>query len=68
MDYPILSDEKKEVAKAYGILSARGFSGRVTFYIGKDGKILAIDKKVNARNAGADVAKKLGELGVAKAK
>jgi len=56
------------VAKAYGILSSRGFSGRVTFYIGKDGKVLYVDKAVKAGNHGTDVAKKLGELGVARAK
>ena len=41
-----------------------GFAKRWTFYIGKDGKILAIDKDVKVDTAGADVAAKLGELGV----
>ncbi|GIW79081.1 MAG: hypothetical protein KatS3mg105_0888 [Gemmatales bacterium] len=64
LDYPILSDPTKEVAKAYGVLSPRGFSSRWTFYIGKDGKILFIDKNVKAGSHGADVAAKLKELGI----
>ncbi len=41
---------------------------RWTFYIDKDGVIKEIDKKVNAKDHGKDVAKKLDELGVAKKK
>ena len=48
-DYPILSDPGKKVAKAYGVVTAkRQFPFRWTFYIGKDGKILKIDKAVKA--------------------
>jgi peroxiredoxin Q/BCP len=36
----------------------------VTFYIGKDGKILFVDKGVKARSHGDDVVAKLAELGV----
>ena len=39
-------------------------SSRWTYYIGKDGKILHIDKKVKAGDHGEDIAKKLKELGV----
>lgn len=39
-------------------------AARQTFYIGKDGKILAIDDKVKTGTAGADIAAKLKELGV----
>lgn len=66
LDYPILSDPTKATAKAYGVLSPRGFSSRVTFYIGKDGKIMRIDRKVNVSKHGLDIAKNLGSLGVAK--
>ena len=45
-----------------------GLAKRWTFYIGKDGKILFIDKDVKADTAGADVAAKLAELGVARKK
>jgi thioredoxin-dependent peroxiredoxin len=65
-DYAILSDPDKAVAKAYGVLSARGFANRWTFYIDKDGKLRAIDKQVKAGSAAKDVVDKLGELGIAK--
>lgn len=65
-DYPILSDPEKKVATAYGILSPSGFAGRTTFYIGPDGKILDVDRKVSVKTAGADIARRLGELGVPK--
>jgi len=65
LDYPILSDPDKSVAKAYGVLSGRGFANRWTFYIDKDGVIKEIDKSVKPDNAGADVAAKVKELGLA---
>jgi thioredoxin-dependent peroxiredoxin len=65
-DFPLLSDPTKKVATAYGVLNAeRGFANRWTFYIGKDGKILAIDKAVKPDTSAEDMASKLGELGVA---
>ncbi len=66
LDFPILSDPDGKVAKAYGIYTPRGFSKRVTFYIDKDGKIAAIDAKVNVRQHGEDVAKRLKKLGFSK--
>jgi peroxiredoxin Q/BCP len=65
LDYPILSDPDKSVAKAYGVLSGRGFASRWTFYIDKEGIIKAIDKTVKPDTAGEDVAAKLKELGLA---
>jgi len=41
---------------------------RWTFFIGSDGKVLAIDKKVKPGSHGADVVARLKELGVAKRK
>ena len=43
-----------------------GIAKRWTFYIGKDGKLLLIDKDVQAATAGADVAATLGKLGIPK--
>jgi peroxiredoxin Q/BCP len=69
VDYPILSDPDSSVAKKYGVLNTAGTAAqRWTFYIGADGKILHIDKMVKTEAHGADVAAKLGELGVAKKK
>jgi peroxiredoxin Q/BCP len=65
-DFPILSDPEKKVAEAYGVLGASGLASRWTFYIGPDGKILDIDKKVNVRSAGDDLVAKLAALGVKK--
>ena len=68
-DYPILSDPEKAAAKAFGVLSPDGqYARRWTFYIGADGKILAIDKGVKPASAGKDVAAKLAELGVPRKK
>lgn len=63
-DFPILSDPSKQVATAYGVLNQRGIANRWTFYIGKDGKILAIDKAVRPETSAEDMAAKLKELGV----
>jgi peroxiredoxin Q/BCP len=61
-DFPILSDPDKTVANAYGVLNPTGLARRWTFYIGGDGKILYIEKKVAPASAGDDLATKLGEL------
>lgn len=65
LDYPILSDPKKELAGALGVLNERGMAARWTYYIGKDGKILFVDKAVKPASAATDIAAKLKELGVA---
>lgn len=66
LDYPILSDPTKENAVAFGVSDGTKPSARVTFYIGKDGKILEVDKGVKTETHGKDIATKLGALGVAK--
>ena len=64
-DYAILSDPGKKVAEAYGVVHpGREVPERWTFYIGKDGKILFVDRQVKAQTAGEDVVKKLKELNV----
>jgi thioredoxin-dependent peroxiredoxin len=65
LDYPILSDPGQDTAKAYGVVTGeRKFAQRWTFFIGKDGKILHIDKGVKTGSHGADIAARLKELGV----
>lgn len=64
LDYPILSDPGKNVARAFGVLSASGYASRWTFYIGSDGRILDVDKHVNASTHGPAIAARLGELGI----
>jgi peroxiredoxin Q/BCP len=63
LDYPILSDPGKDVARAYGVLKG-DYASRHTIYIGADGKIAHIDRKVSPSTAGEDVAGKLAELGI----
>ncbi len=68
LDYPILSDPERKAAKEYGLVdNDKGNAKRVTFYISKDGKILAIDKMVKTEAHGVDIAAKLKELGIPKA-
>jgi peroxiredoxin Q/BCP len=68
-DYPILSDPEGNVARAYGVTDAvKKFPSRWTFFIGKDGKLLHVDKSVKPATHAADVAAKLEELGVEKRK
>ncbi len=67
LDYPILSDPDKKVARAYGVVGpTRPLPRRWTFIIGPDGKILAIDKKVKTGFHGQDLAAELEKLNVAK--
>lgn len=72
-DFPILADPSKETAKAYGVIRSdvppeKQFAARWTYYIGPDGKILAIDRSPTTATAGAVMVKKLDELGVKKRK
>ena len=67
-DFAILADSTKETARKYGVLADMSkfnigeVASRWTFFIGPDGKILDIDKKVNPANSGADVSARLKAL------
>jgi peroxiredoxin Q/BCP len=65
-DFPLLSDTTKEVAKAFDVLAIYGVPKRHTIYIGKDGKILMVDRKINAATSAQDIAANLEKLGVPK--
>ena len=65
-DFPLLSDPSKETAKAYGVLNKGGWANRHTFYIGANGKILAIDKDIKPATSAQDMAAKLAELAIPK--
>ncbi len=63
LDYPILSDPKREAGIAYGTITGSSkHPSRWTFYIGKNGRILRIDKKVSVRTHGQDIAAQLQRL------
>jgi peroxiredoxin Q/BCP len=63
-DFILLSDPTLDAAKAYEVLGNYGVAMRHTFYIGKNGKILAIDMAVNPATSAEDMAAKLIELGI----
>ncbi|UHQ53805.1 MULTISPECIES: peroxiredoxin [unclassified Microbulbifer] len=66
-DFPLLSDPEGKVAKAYDVLvPALNIAKRVTVYIGKDGKVLKIDRDIKPATSAEDMAQTLGELGVAR--
>jgi peroxiredoxin Q/BCP len=67
LDYPILCDPEGKNAARFGVLKPTGLvADRISFIIGKDGKILAVDSKDNTDNHGKDLAEQLEKLGVAK--
>jgi peroxiredoxin Q/BCP len=67
VDFLILSDPAKQVAKAYGVVDEdQPFAARWTFYIGIDGRILYIDKQGSATTQGQTIVDKLGELRIPK--
>lgn len=63
-DFPLLSDEDKSVAKAYGVLGMLGVAKRHTFYIDRDGRILKIDTHINPATSAEDMIANLVKLGV----
>ena len=67
LDYPILCDPDGKNAKLFGVLKPDGkAANRVTFIIGKDGKILAVDDMVKTETHGLELSEQLAKLGVAK--
>lgn len=61
--FPILADPEKKLAEPCGVLHPIGFANRWTFFVDKDGTIVKIDKEVNVKTAGEDLARYMGELG-----
>lgn len=63
--FPLLSNPDGDVARAYGVVTPeRSLPFRWTFIIGPDGRILRVDRAVEASTAGADLVAHLSELGV----
>ncbi|MFT5012201.1 MAG: peroxiredoxin Q/BCP [Patiriisocius sp.] len=63
-DFPLLSDPSKQTARAYNVLGDRGYALRYTYYIGLDGKVMAVDKQVKPASSAEDMAATLALLGV----
>lgn len=64
--FPILSDTDGSVARAYGVLGRFGLPNRWTYYVGIDGRILAVDREVHVGTHGADIVSTLERLGVSR--
>ena len=62
LNFPLLSDNTKEVSKSYGVLNSIGVSSRLTFIIDKNGKLAEIIRDVDVEthsNQIFEMAKKL---------
>jgi peroxiredoxin Q/BCP len=63
LPFALLSDNRKEVAKAYGVLGIGGLMAkRVTFIVNKQGQIAAIFPKVDVKRHSKEILKFLDEL------
>ncbi len=66
VEFPILGDPDKVVARAYGVLGPLGLPSRWTVYVGPDGRILEVDRQVRAFSHGADIMVALERFGVSR--
>lgn len=64
-DFPLLSDPSRETAQAYGVLRGT-VARRHTFYIGPNGRVLAIDRNVKPATSAGDMAAMLERLNTPK--
>ena len=62
LPFPLLPDVERKISIAYGAAQSKEqMAARMSVLIGKDGKIVWIDKQINPRTHGADVLKRLKE-------
>ncbi len=52
--YPLLADETKSAARAYGVLGDGGVANRVTFIVAPNGKIVAVNRDVQPISSASD--------------
>ncbi|MDP2364076.1 MAG: peroxiredoxin [Ignavibacteria bacterium] len=57
LNFPLLSDENKDVSKAYGVLNNIGLDSRITFIVDKNGNIASILRDVDVETHADDVYK-----------
>lgn len=55
LNFPLLSDESKEVSRAYGVLNDFGVASRITFIIDKNGMVAKIIRDVNVEDHAEEV-------------
>lgn len=62
LPFLLLSDEDRTLAKAYGVGGFLGMSKRVTFLIGKDGKVARVYPSVNPDEHAAEILRDIDSL------
>jgi len=62
LGFELLSDPDRSASAKYGVLSQRGWANRVTFIIDEEGILRHIDKQVNVRSHGEDLAQTIARL------
>lgn len=55
LNFPLLSDENKEVSKSYGVLNNIGLDSRITFIVDKQGNIANILRDVDVETHADEV-------------
>ncbi|MGC8644725.1 MAG: peroxiredoxin [Thermoplasmata archaeon] len=61
LPFPLVPDDSKEIAKRYGVLGESS-AKRVTFIVGRDGKIAFVFPKVSPKEHAREVLRKIEEL------
>ncbi len=62
LNFPLLSDQNKEIAKKYGVLNNIGIASRITFIVDKHGNLAHIIKDVDVNSHSSQVLKFAKEL------
>lgn len=57
LNFPLLSDESKNVSRQYGVLNSLGLDSRITFIVNKEGYIAHILRDVDVNTHAEDVLK-----------
>lgn len=63
LNFPLVVDNSKEISEKYGVLGASS-AKRITYIIGKDGKIAHVYAKVSPKEHATEVMQKIEELGL----
>lgn len=62
LNFPLLSDESKDVSRAYGVLNDFGVASRITFIIDRNGMIAEIIREVDVEDHADNVFKLASDL------
>ena len=65
LNFTLVADKEKDIARKYGVLSDRGVASRVTFVIDSHGKIAHVYDKVTPKDHSSEVMSKIEELNLA---